>query len=69
VLAGMIKQGMEPNVVTYNSLMDGYFLVKEVNKATYVFNTIARRGVALDVQSYSYYETMEEQNKTAFLWK
>jgi len=47
VLAIMIKQGVEP------SLMDGYFLVKEVHKAKHVFNTIARRGVALDVHSYN----------------
>jgi len=53
VLAVMIKQSVDPDVVTYNSLMDGYFLVKDVNKATYVFNTIARRGVTPDVQSYN----------------
>jgi len=34
-------------------LMDGYFLVKEVNNATYVFNTLARRGVTPNVLSYS----------------
>ncbi|AES76020.1 PPR repeat protein [Medicago truncatula] len=49
----MIRQVVEPNVVTYTSLMDGYFLVKEVNKATYVFNTIARSGVIPYVQSYN----------------
>ena len=38
VIAVMIKQGVKPDVVTYTSLKDGYFLVKEFNKATYIFN-------------------------------
>jgi len=42
VLTVMIKQSAKRDVAIYNSLMDGYFLVKEVNKAKYVFNTIAR---------------------------
>jgi hypothetical protein len=36
VLALMIKQSVDPEVITYNSLMDSYFLVKDVNNATYV---------------------------------
>ena len=40
VVAVMIKDGVKPNDVTCNSLMDGYCLVNEVNKAKYVFNTM-----------------------------
>lgn len=53
VLTVMIKQSAKRDVVIYNSLTDGYFLVKEVNKTKYVFNTIARRGVKPDLHSYS----------------
>ncbi|AES69478.1 pentatricopeptide (PPR) repeat protein [Medicago truncatula] len=30
VLATMMKKGVQPNVVTYDALMDGYFLVNQV---------------------------------------
>jgi pentatricopeptide repeat domain-containing protein 1 len=32
VLAIMMKQGIKPDVVTYNSLMDGYCLVKQTSE-------------------------------------
>ncbi|XLS59148.1 hypothetical protein HN51_008903, partial [Arachis hypogaea] len=49
----MAKRGVKPDVVTYNSLMVGYCLVNQVNKAKYVFNTMAQSRVSLDVQSYN----------------
>ena len=41
------------DVVTYNSLIDGYFLVNEVKHAKYVFHSMAQRGVTPDVQCYT----------------
>jgi pentatricopeptide repeat domain-containing protein 1 len=52
VLAMMIKEGVKPDVVTYNALMDGYCLVNQVNKALNILNTMADKGVAPNVRSY-----------------
>ena len=33
VMKSMVQRGIRPNAVTYNSLMDGYFLHTKVDKA------------------------------------
>ncbi|MED6139561.1 hypothetical protein PIB30_084973 [Stylosanthes scabra] len=54
VLAIMTKHGVKLNVVTYNSLMDGYCLLNELNKAIHVFNKMTQSGVVVpNVQSYN----------------
>jgi len=40
----MMKEGVTPDVVTYNSLMDGCCLVNEVNEAKHVLSIISRMG-------------------------
>ena len=49
----MMKACIKPDVFTYNSLIDGYFLVDEVKHAKYVFYSMAQRGVTPDVQCYT----------------
>ncbi|MED6220459.1 hypothetical protein PIB30_045013 [Stylosanthes scabra] len=49
----MAKHGVKPDVVTYSSLIDGYCLINEVNKAKCTFEAMTQRGVAPNVQSYS----------------
>jgi pentatricopeptide repeat domain-containing protein 1 len=48
----MMKEGVKPDVVTYNALMDGYCLVNQVNKALGILNTMTDKGVAPNVRSY-----------------
>jgi pentatricopeptide repeat domain-containing protein 1 len=55
VLAVMMKNGVKPDV-TYISLMDGYCLVNQVNKASDIFNTIALRGLDPDSCSLQYHD-------------
>ncbi|MDP1131102.1 pentatricopeptide repeat-containing protein, partial [Klebsiella pneumoniae] len=53
VLAVMLKACVEPNVITYNTLMDGYVLVYEVKKAKHVLNAMPLMGVTPNVHSYN----------------
>ena len=41
----MIQRGHYPDVVTYSSLMDGYCLRGEVDKALAVLTTMTRKGI------------------------
>lgn len=36
----MMKAGVKPDVVTYNTLTKGYCLVREANRAKDIFNKI-----------------------------
>ncbi|KAL2334315.1 hypothetical protein Fmac_015528 [Flemingia macrophylla] len=53
VIAAMMKAGVKPNVVTFNMLMDGYFLINEVKQAKYVFHSMVQNGITPNVRSYS----------------
>lgn len=49
----MIKKDIKPDVVTYNSLMDGYYLVKQVKNGKDIFNLMASMRMVPNVQSYN----------------
>lgn len=53
VVAVMIKAGVEPNVFIYNTLMEGYCRINQMNKARFLSCTMARRGVTPDVHTYN----------------
>lgn len=44
VISIMMKDGIKPNIITYNCLMVAYFLVDEVNKANGLF-TLWTKGI------------------------
>ena len=53
MFARMIKFGERPNVATYNSFMDGYFMVNNVTDINEVFNKMVQSGLGADVVRYS----------------
>nr|XP_027121867.1 pentatricopeptide repeat-containing protein At1g63330-like [Coffea arabica] len=53
VVSIMIQQGQTPNLVTYNSLMDGYCLHCRIDEAGRIFNTMVTSGLTPDLHSYA----------------
>ena len=49
----MMKRGLQPNLVTYCVLMDGYCLRNQLDMAFEVFNAMVSKGFAPNVFSYS----------------
>ncbi|KAF5941795.1 hypothetical protein HYC85_019437 [Camellia sinensis] len=50
----MTQRGVDPNVVTYNTLMDGYCLQGQIDETTIrVFNNMVDRGLHPNVFSYT----------------
>ncbi|MBA0628740.1 hypothetical protein Godav_023407, partial [Gossypium davidsonii] len=45
----MIKQAIEPNVVTYNALINGHCLQNRMDKARKVFHLMIKTGCAPDI--------------------
>lgn len=49
----MTGKGVEPDVVTYNSLMDGYCLTRQVLEARKILDVMACKGCTHDPFSFS----------------
>ncbi|KDP44284.1 hypothetical protein JCGZ_22913 [Jatropha curcas] len=49
----MMQRGIETDVITYNSLMDGYCVHNEVDQAREIFDMMTRQGCAPTVVTYS----------------
>lgn len=49
----MIQRGIKPDMVTYNSLVDGYSLGGEMDKAKQVFHLMVSKGSVVDTVSYT----------------
>ena len=53
VFTVMIQRGIEPNTVTYSSLIDGYCLQNKMDDAIKTFNMMVERGCSPNVFSYT----------------
>ncbi|XP_008228123.1 PREDICTED: pentatricopeptide repeat-containing protein At1g62590-like [Prunus mume] len=49
----MTAIGVEPNTFTYNCLMEGYCLHRDMNKAKGIFDLMLKKGSIVDVFSYT----------------
>ena len=49
----MIQRGIEPDVVTNNALMDGYYLQCKTDEVVKVFDTIVHKGCVPNVCRYN----------------
>ncbi|KAK9937964.1 hypothetical protein M0R45_014727 [Rubus argutus] len=49
----MIQRDIEPDIITYNSLMDGYCLRGEMDEAKKVFDLMASKGSMVNTRSYN----------------
>ncbi|KAK9932565.1 hypothetical protein M0R45_019797 [Rubus argutus] len=49
----MVQRDIEPNAITYNSLMDGYCLRGEMDEARQVFDLMVFKGSMVNVRSCS----------------
>jgi len=49
----MLRACVKPCIVTLNTLMDGYYLVNEVENVKYVFNVMTQMGVTPNIYSYN----------------
>jgi len=51
VLAVMVKACVRPNSITLNTLMDGYYSLKEVENDRHLFSTMTETGITPSVYS------------------
>ncbi|KAJ0860147.1 putative tetratricopeptide-like helical domain superfamily [Helianthus annuus] len=49
----MVERGEVPNIVTYNSLINGYCLQGEMSKAKTLLDSLMSRGLIPDVITYN----------------
>ncbi|KAJ9185036.1 hypothetical protein P3X46_004711 [Hevea brasiliensis] len=53
ILEKILKIGLEPNIVIFNTLINGLCIVVKINRAAEFFNDMVARGCQPDVRTYS----------------